>query len=62
MSDWVVQHVHIASLDGWWWPFAIEGVPTISLGCLSFVILVDSPSEAKYVWSVRIRYIAALFF
>lgn len=29
MSDWVVQHVHIASLDGWGWPFAIEGVPTI---------------------------------
>ncbi|SAK92158.1 major facilitator transporter [Caballeronia pedi] len=49
MSGWIVQHVHIAGFDGWRWLFAIEGVPTILLGCLAFVILVDSPAHAKWL-------------
>ncbi|SAL72329.1 membrane protein [Caballeronia peredens] len=51
MSGWIVEHVHIAGFNGWRWLFAIEGVPTILLGCLAFFILVDTPADAKWLTS-----------
>ncbi|SAK70864.1 membrane protein [Caballeronia hypogeia] len=49
MSGWIVEHVHISGYDGWRWLFAIEGVPTVLLGFLTFVVLVDKPSEARWL-------------
>lgn len=49
ISGWIVENVHTAQYAGWRWLFVIEGVPTILLGMVIFVILVNSPKEANWL-------------
>ncbi len=49
ISGWIVEHVHTANYEGWRWLFAIEGIPTVALGILTFFVLADSPKDAKWL-------------
>lgn len=49
ISGWIVEHVHTQNYEGWRWLFAIEGIPTIILGILTFFILADTPKDARWL-------------
>jgi MFS transporter, ACS family, tartrate transporter len=49
ISGWIIQHGSFFSYSGWRWLFAIEGIPTIFLGLLTFIVLADKPADAKWL-------------
>ena len=50
LSTWIMtEFAGIAGLKGWQWMFLIEGFPAVILGILALKVLVDTPSEAKWL-------------
>ncbi|EGK3422210.1 MFS transporter [Salmonella enterica subsp. enterica serovar Newport] len=49
MSGWIIEHLNTPDYEGWRWLFAIEGIPTVFLGILTFYLLPDSPEKAKWL-------------
>ncbi|WP_442838758.1 MFS transporter [Acinetobacter baumannii] len=50
LSTWIMtEFAGIGGLKGWQWMFLIEGFPAIILGILALIILVDTPSQAKWL-------------
>ncbi len=47
----------LAGLRGWQWMFLLEGLPTIILGGLAFILLDDRPSDAGWLTSEEKRLI-----
>lgn len=39
----------LGGLHGWQWLFVLEGIPTVLLGILIFVVLPNSPAQAKWL-------------
>ena len=39
----------VGGLHGWQWLFVLEGIPTVLLGILIFLVLPDSPSRARWL-------------
>lgn len=50
LSGWIMASMNgIHGLNGWQWMFLIEGLPTVLLGCLCYLLLANRPSEAKWL-------------
>ncbi|MFW1794272.1 MFS transporter [Acinetobacter guillouiae] len=50
LSTWIMtEFAGVGGLKGWQWMFLIEGLPAVFLGILALKILVDSPSQAKWL-------------
>ncbi|WP_140918070.1 MFS transporter [Limnobaculum xujianqingii] len=49
MSGWIIQHANFFDHAGWRWLFAIEGIPTVLLGVLTFYVLYDRPQDAPWL-------------
>lgn len=49
VSGWIVQHFHLFNHEGWRWLFAVEGLPTIILGLLGFLVLKNSPKDVNWL-------------
>lgn len=50
LSGWIMSSMDgVSGLHGWQWMFLIEGLPTVLLGCLCYVLLANRPSEAKWL-------------
>ncbi len=51
ISGLILEHVHWAGLASWRWLFILEGIPAIALGFLTYLVLPNRPSEAKFLSS-----------
>ncbi|HGY2300965.1 TPA: MFS transporter [Pseudomonas putida] len=50
LSGWIMQSMNgVSGLSGWQWMFLIEGLPTVLLGCLCYLLLANRPSEARWL-------------
>ena len=52
MSGWIIEHMNTGNYEGWRWLFAIEGIPTVLLGALTFYLLPDRPEKARWLTPV----------
>lgn len=60
LSAWIMTaFAGTASLAGWQWMFLIEGAPTLVLGVAAYFLLVDDPSNAKWLNDTEKRALAA---
>jgi D-galactonate transporter len=50
-SGWILNHFAAghAGLAGWQWMFLIQGLPTVLLGVLAFVLLCDNAESARWL-------------
>lgn len=49
ISGAILQHVHWLGVPSWRWLFILEGIPAIALGFLTYCVLPNRPSEAKFM-------------
>ena len=49
ISGFILQHVHWLGVGSWRWLFILEGLPAIALGFLTYLVLPNRPSEAKFL-------------
>ena len=49
ISGAILQHVHWLGVASWRWLFILEGIPAIALGFLTYRVLPNRPSEAKFL-------------
>jgi D-galactonate transporter len=50
VSGWVMASMNgRAGLTNWQWLFVLEGIPSIVVGLLAFLIVVDKPAEARWL-------------
>ncbi len=49
VSGLILQHVHWLGVASWRWLFILEGIPAIVLGFLTYFVLPNRPSEAKFL-------------
>ena len=50
MSGWILQSWDgVEGLANWQWLFILEGFPSVIVGIIAFYVLVDRPSEAKWL-------------
>ena len=50
ISGWIMgAMVGVAGLRNWQWLFIFEGIPSIILGLVALVIVVDSPTQARWL-------------
>jgi len=49
ISGIILDHVHWAGLESWRWLFILEGSPAVIFGIITFFILPNKPSEAKFL-------------
>ncbi|MCH5531290.1 MFS transporter [Pseudomonas syringae pv. syringae] len=50
-SGWILNHFAAGQggMAGWQWMFLIQGVPTVALGVLAFVLLCDKVEDARWL-------------
>jgi MFS transporter, ACS family, tartrate transporter len=49
ISGFILDHVHWLGVASWRWLFILEGIPAVALGFLTYLVLQDRPSEAKFL-------------
>ncbi|MFJ8640712.1 MFS transporter [Streptomyces sp. NBC_01693] len=50
VSGWILQGMdEVAGMGGWQWLFLIEGLPSVALGVIFFLVLPDAPAKAKWL-------------
>jgi ACS family tartrate transporter-like MFS transporter len=51
LSGWLLEMDGVAGMRGWKWLFLIEGIPSMVLGILVFMVLPNKPADAKWLSS-----------
>ncbi len=49
LSRWILETVHWYGVASWRWVFALEGLPPVVLGVISFFYLTDRPKDAHWL-------------
>jgi MFS transporter, ACS family, tartrate transporter len=48
LSGWLMDHPQFG-LEGWQWLFLVEGLPSVALGIVVFLVLPNGPGDAKWL-------------
>lgn len=60
ISGLILDYTHGAlGLRGWQWLFLLEGLPTVLLGILAFLLLPDGPHKARWLSQAEREHVAA---
>jgi D-galactonate transporter len=52
LSGWIMKTFdQVGGWHGWQWVFVIEGIPTVLIGVLVYLLLADKPEQAKWLSS-----------
>lgn len=57
ISGFILTHVHWLGLGSWRWLFILEGLPAIALGFLTYRVLPNRPSEARFLTAEEKRWL-----
>jgi len=49
ISAWVVGHANWLHHEGWRWLFMVEGIPTLLLGILAWLLIANTPKDASWL-------------
>ena len=49
ISGFILDHVHWLGVASWRWLFILEGIPAVVLGLVTYLVLPNRPSEAKFL-------------
>jgi D-galactonate transporter len=50
ISGWIMSRTGAAfGLANWQWLFLLEGIPSIVMGLLTFVVVIDTPADARWL-------------
>jgi MFS family permease len=50
LSGWILKNMHgLHGWEGWQWMFLLEGMPTVVLGLVVYLVLPNGPHEAKWL-------------
>lgn len=49
ISNWILSLDQMAGMAGWKWLFLVEGIPSIVLGVMVLLYLVDRPRDARFL-------------
>jgi Sugar phosphate permease len=49
VSGFILDHFHVAGISSWRWLFFLEGIPTALLGIVTFYLLPERPTDAKWL-------------
>jgi len=49
LASWILQLDQVGGWPGWTWLFVIEGLPSIVLGVVVLLLLVDRPRDARFL-------------
>ena len=53
VSGFILDHVHWFGISSWRWLLILEGLPAIACGALTYLLLPNRPSEAKFLTPVE---------
>jgi MFS transporter, ACS family, tartrate transporter len=59
VSGFILQHVHWLGVGSWRWLFILEGLPAIVLGFLTYLVLPNRPSEARFLTEEEKQWLGA---
>lgn len=49
ISSWIMDNITWMGMAGWRWMFILEGIPAVILGVVTLFVMVDRPSQAKFL-------------
>jgi len=59
LSGVILDHVHWFGISSWRWLFIVEAVPAVIFGALTYYLLPNRPTEAKFLTQEEIDWIVA---
>lgn len=49
VSTWIMDNISWAGMEGWRWMFAMQGIPAVIFGIITYFYLTDRPDNAKWL-------------
>lgn len=59
IASLIMANVDWFGMAGWRWLFILEGIPAVIFGIITFLVLVDSPEQAKFMTKEEKAWLAA---
>ena len=59
VSSLIMDNVTWLGMAGWRWLFILEGIPAVILGVITLIVMVDRPSQAKFLTAEEKQWLTA---
>jgi ACS family tartrate transporter-like MFS transporter len=57
LSGWLMTLPNVLHWPGWRWMFLLEGLPTLAMGAIAYLLLADRPGEAHWLDAAEQRWL-----